>query len=127
MTSFEVRNRIIVFSLLHLTSHDTLFQIFTGIPPWGVLAEKLIFQLVVRENERPERPDPIISERVGLTTPIWELIESAWHKEAVLRPTFQQLANVWPKSATSDSRSMMPHGTCRLRPYFHLALMPNLT
>jgi hypothetical protein len=87
-----------------------LFQIFTGIPPWGVLAEKLIFQLVVRENERPERPEAMISERVGLTTPIWEMIESAWHKESVLRPTFQQLASVWPKSAASDPRPVMTQG-----------------
>jgi len=71
------------------------YQIFTSTPPWGVLSESHIYQLVVRENDRPDRPEPKIEQKHGLTGSIWGIMEASWHKEATLRPTFTQIVNLW--------------------------------
>ncbi|KAF9029714.1 kinase-like protein, partial [Hymenopellis radicata] len=63
------------------------YEIFTSTLPWGVLPEKHIYQLVVYEDTRPDRPDPILEARVGLTSDIWGIMEEAWHHEARLRPS----------------------------------------
>ncbi|KAJ6617916.1 kinase-like domain-containing protein [Mycena sp. CBHHK59/15] len=65
-------------------------EIFGGQPPWGILSEKQIFRLVVREDCRPDRPD----EDNGLTDHIWGLMEECWHRESRLRPTFDILAQL---------------------------------
>ncbi|KDQ55609.1 hypothetical protein JAAARDRAFT_324033 [Jaapia argillacea MUCL 33604] len=72
------------------------FEIFTSAPPWGVLSETQIYQLVVREGDRPDRPEPEVEDKVGLTDRIWEVIEVAWRKESRLRPTFAQVLEMWP-------------------------------
>jgi hypothetical protein len=71
------------------------YQIFTSTPPWGVLSESHIYQLVVRENDRPDRPEPTIEQKNGLTDTVWRIMEASWHKEATLRPTFSQIVNLW--------------------------------
>ncbi|KAJ6589090.1 hypothetical protein B0H19DRAFT_1102869 [Mycena capillaripes] len=65
-------------------------EIFTSKAPWGVLQEKQIFRLLVREDSRPDRPD----EDFGLTDHIWGLMEECWHRESRLRPTFNILAQL---------------------------------
>jgi hypothetical protein len=71
------------------------YQIFTSTPPWGVLSESHIYQLVVRENDRPDRPEPTIEQKNGLTDTVWRIMEASWHKEVTLRPTFSQIVNLW--------------------------------
>jgi hypothetical protein len=83
----------------------TRCQIFTSTQPWGVLSEKHIFQLVVREGERPERPDPAVEARSGLTNHIWEVIETAWQQESRLRPNFEQLLAMWPNSSVFEPQT----------------------
>jgi hypothetical protein len=50
---------------------------------------------VVRKNERPDRPDSELEQKVGLSNKIWETIEAAWRKEVRLRPSFSQIVQVW--------------------------------
>ena len=69
-------------------------------PPWGVLSNNHIYQLVVREGDRPDRLDLDFERKRGLTDQIWETIEAAWQKDANLRPTFTHIINSWE----------MPHG-----------------
>ncbi|ESK90049.1 hypothetical protein Moror_7888 [Moniliophthora roreri MCA 2997] len=71
------------------------YEIFTSLPPWGVLLEKHIVRMVCHENVRPDRPDPTLSIRVGLTDQIWDIIEESWHKEARMRPTFDIIVRLW--------------------------------
>lgn len=65
--------------------------------PWGVLSDNHVFQLVVRENERPDRLDLDFEHKRGLTDRIWKIIEAAWQKEANLRPTFVQIVKLWER------------------------------
>ncbi|KAK7018606.1 kinase domain-containing protein [Favolaschia claudopus] len=65
-------------------------EIFTSKAPWGILSEKQIFRLVVRQDSRPDRPD----EDFGLTDHIWGVMEECWHRESRLRPTFDILAQI---------------------------------
>ncbi|KAJ7629388.1 hypothetical protein DFH06DRAFT_719248 [Mycena polygramma] len=65
-------------------------EIFTSKAPWGILSEKQIFRLVVRQDSRPDRPD----EDFGLTDHIWGIMEECWHRESRLRPTFDILAQL---------------------------------
>lgn len=76
------------------------YELFTSTFPWGVLPEKHIYQLVVYENSRPDRPDPAVEARVGLTDNIWGIIEESWHKESRLRPSFDIIIRLWQQSAT---------------------------
>jgi hypothetical protein len=69
-------------------------------PPWGVLSESHIYQLVVREGDRPDRLDPDVEQKHGLTDRIWAIIEASWQKEATLRPNFSQIVESWQISST---------------------------
>lgn len=80
-------------------------QIFASTPPWGILTEKRIFQLVVQEDTRPDRPDLEVCSKVGLSDQIWSVIEESWHKESRLRPTFEHIAKLWH---TSEDRAQRP-------------------
>ncbi|KAK7018626.1 kinase domain-containing protein [Favolaschia claudopus] len=66
-------------------------EIFTSKAPWGILSEKQIFRLVVRQDSRPDRPD----EDFGLTDHIWGLMEECWHRQSRLRPTFDILVHTF--------------------------------
>jgi hypothetical protein len=68
-------------------------------PPWGVLPENRIYQLVVREGDRPDRLDPDIEHKRGLTDWIWEIMEAAWQQEGKLRPNFSQIVDCWHNRA----------------------------
>ncbi|KAI0252260.1 kinase-like domain-containing protein [Lactifluus subvellereus] len=57
-------------------------DIFTGLVPFGATDESLLYDLVVREEERPERPDHSTAAEVGLTEEIWLLIERSYHQNA---------------------------------------------
>ncbi len=82
-----------------------------------MLPEKHIYQLVVYENSRPDRPDPTVGARVGLTDHIWGIIEESWHKESRLRPSFDIIIRLW-KSATVNiaGKGKMQHSLNVLNP-----------
>ncbi|KAG9083743.1 hypothetical protein FRC06_004384, partial [Ceratobasidium sp. 370] len=88
----------------------TAFEVFSSTPPWGILSSTHIYQLVVRENERPDRPEgdyPTDSQ--------WSLIEEAWQREARTRPTFEYIVRNWPledaePSLSPDVNTIEPHG-----------------
>jgi hypothetical protein len=63
-------------------------------PPWGLLAENHIYQLVVRENERPDRQERDIERKFGITDKIWGIMEGSWQKDPALRPTFTQIVEL---------------------------------
>lgn len=65
--------------------------------PWGMLSEKHVYQLIVYENARPDRPEPDIEAQVGLTTDLWNIIENAWHPEARVRPSFNIISRLLAK------------------------------
>ncbi|KAK7032124.1 hypothetical protein VNI00_013298 [Paramarasmius palmivorus] len=83
------------------------YEIFTSLPPWGVLPEKHIIRMVCHEDVRPDRPDPTLSIRVGLTDQIWDIVEESWHKEARMRPTFDIVVRLW-QAACNGSISSPP-------------------
>ena len=64
-------------------------------PPWGVLSDNHIYQLVVREDARPDRLDLAFRDTCGLTDQIWQIMEDAWQKDAHLRRTFGQIVKLW--------------------------------
>jgi len=72
----------------------TAYEILSSVPPWGVLASNVIYQLVVRENERPDRPEGITEKTVGLTSKNWDIIEESWHKDPRQRPNFDQITGL---------------------------------
>jgi hypothetical protein len=86
-----------------LFQHSKRPQILTSAPPWGVLAENHIYQLVVREGDRPDRLDSNIEQKYGLTDKIWGIIEASWQKEATLRPTFNQIVELWQIRQAEDT------------------------
>ncbi|KAJ7594215.1 kinase-like domain-containing protein [Mycena floridula] len=73
----------------------TAYELVTSSQPWGVLSEKVIYQMVAYEDTRPDRPDPQLELRVGLTEGMWGIIEEAWHKDPRLRPTFDMIVRLW--------------------------------
>ncbi|KAF9029710.1 hypothetical protein BDZ89DRAFT_1159683 [Hymenopellis radicata] len=85
------------------------YEIFTSTLPWGVLPEKHIYQLVVYEDSRPDRPDPILEARVGLTNDIWGIMEEAWHHEARLRPSFDIIVRLWQNLSASSNNTVYAH------------------
>ncbi|KAK0470935.1 hypothetical protein IW261DRAFT_1345134, partial [Armillaria novae-zelandiae] len=95
-----------------------LLQLFTSTFPWGVLSEKHIYQLVVYENSRPDRPDPAVEARVGLTDNIWGIIEESWHKESRLRPSFDIIIRLWQQNTTVNvaARGKRQHSLNVLNP-----------
>ncbi|KAG9121021.1 hypothetical protein FRC07_003196, partial [Ceratobasidium sp. 392] len=77
----------------------TTLEIFTDLPPFGYInGVEIIYHLVVRENQRPDRPDPEIGVERGLTDDIWFLITKAWEKDPQQRPTFKQLTQLFPET-----------------------------
>jgi hypothetical protein len=78
-------------------------QVFTGAPPWGVLSGNNIYKLVVRENDRPDRPEPHTEQKCGLTDEIWGIIAASWQKDAALRPAFNQIVEWWNLRNTEDT------------------------
>jgi hypothetical protein len=68
-------------------------QVFSGSVPFGTTDESLLYELVVREDERPERPDIYTAAAVGLTDAIWSLIERSWASDAKSRPTASMIGD----------------------------------
>ncbi|KAG8732397.1 hypothetical protein FRC12_019287, partial [Ceratobasidium sp. 428] len=87
----------------------TTLEIFSDLPPFGYInGVEIIYHLVVRENQRPDRPEPELGVQRGLTDDIWFLITKAWEKDPQQRPTFKQLTQMFPESRDGRSGSMGP-------------------
>lgn len=104
MSAYEVNP----FSTYHPLMTLMLSKVFTSTLPWGVLSEKHIYQLVVYEDSRPDRPDPILEARVGLSDDIWGIIDEAWHHEARLRPSFDIIVRLWQNLGASLNNVVSP-------------------
>ena len=92
-----------------------------------MLTESRIYQLVVREGDRPDRPDSHIEQKYGLTDKIWGIIEASWKKEATLRPTFNQIVELWQIRQAEDtletSRPISPSTSIARQFFVSLELM----
>jgi len=102
MSSYEVN--LFVSSVLSVLNST---QIFLSTPPWGLLSENHIYQLVVRENDRPDRPGSNVMQRCGLTDTIWRIMEAAWEREATLRPAFSEIVELWQIWSEEDSLDIL--------------------
>ncbi|KAG8688610.1 hypothetical protein FRC11_005143 [Ceratobasidium sp. 423] len=81
----------------------TTLEIFTEQPPFGYInGIDIIYHLVVREKQRPDRPEPEIGLARGLTDDIWFLITKAWGQDPQLRPTFRQLSILLPQDSSVE-------------------------
>ena len=85
----------------------TCSQIFTSTPPWGLLSEDDIYRIVVQEGDRPDRLEPDLEQRCGLTDNIWGIMESSWHEEATLRPTFNDIVDMWQTLPKGDNSGIL--------------------
>ena len=82
-----------------------------SVPPWGVLSDKRIYKLVVRENDRPDRFDLDIGHKHGLTDQIWEIMQAAWQKDANLRPTFVEIIQSWEMLHQESAQNLVQPGS----------------
>ncbi|CUA72571.1 hypothetical protein RSOLAG22IIIB_10127 [Rhizoctonia solani] len=81
----------------------TTLEIFTEQPPFGYInGIDIIYHLVVREKQRPDRPEPEVGLARGLTDDIWFLITKAWEQDPQLRPTFKQLSLLFPQDSNVE-------------------------
>jgi serine/threonine protein kinase len=83
------------------------YEIFTSAPPWGALSDEHIYQLVVREDARPDRMSLASQNTHGLTDQIWQIMEEAWQKDANLRLTFGQIVKLWETSEEQDGAGLL--------------------
>ncbi|KIO27796.1 hypothetical protein M407DRAFT_232189 [Tulasnella calospora MUT 4182] len=68
----------------------TAYEIFTSNQPWGILSVSQIFQLLVREEERPDRPES--SDPLAIQDRDWHVLQSCWGTDPSSRPTFAQVS-----------------------------------
>ncbi len=76
--------------------------------PFGPTDESLLYELVVREGERPERPE---DSGVGLTDAIWSLMERSWASDPHQRPSASDVRDEMVRfieGPSSDSVSEIP-------------------
>ncbi|KAG8871157.1 hypothetical protein FRB97_008934 [Tulasnella sp. 331] len=66
-----------------------MYEMYIQGPPWGFLSDTQVYQLVVREGERPDRPDEDVNH--PLRDHEWGIVESAWNVNPATRPTFKQI------------------------------------
>ncbi|KAG8901647.1 hypothetical protein FRC01_009784, partial [Tulasnella sp. 417] len=68
----------------------TAYEIFTLALPWGILSDTQIYQLMIREGERPDRPES--SDPSAIADRDWQVLQDAWAVDPNARPTFAQIA-----------------------------------
>jgi hypothetical protein len=81
-------------------------QIFASNPPWGLLSESHIYQLVVHEGDRPDRLDRNVGQKHGLTDKIWGIMEACWQSDPTSRPIFSEIVDMWQTQPTEDVSEM---------------------
>ncbi|KAJ7772224.1 kinase-like domain-containing protein [Mycena metata] len=92
-----------------LVAFSTRVQIFTSKAPWGILSEKQIFRLLVRQDSRPDRPD----EDFGLTDHMWGIMEKCWQRDSRQRPAFDAIIQLLQSNIriSADFRGKLPRFT----------------
>ncbi|KAF8326529.1 kinase-like domain-containing protein [Cantharellus anzutake] len=86
------------------------FDVLTSTRPWGNLEYDRIYQLVIEEDERPDRPEPDVDGNVLIPDNIWSLLTKAWAKEERARPDFASLASAWPVIDVADESCSHSNG-----------------
>ncbi|KAF8326525.1 uncharacterized protein EI90DRAFT_2975570 [Cantharellus anzutake] len=84
-----------------------VFDVLAGKRPWGTLQDDRIYHLVVKENERPDRPERDVWDNEPISDQIWEILEDAWVKDARARPDFVKIISLWP-GATAPAEPSSP-------------------
>ncbi|KAG8870707.1 hypothetical protein FRB97_009461, partial [Tulasnella sp. 331] len=84
-----------------------IYAMYTMLEPWGFLPDTQIYQLVTRENERPDRPLHGDSP-FPMTDFEWETVEAGWNAIASARPTFSEIVARISEHGQSDLTSL-PH------------------
>ena len=74
-------------------------KVFTSKRPWGTISDDRIYQLVVKEDERPDRPESDIWGNELIPDEIWDILKMAWVKETRARPDFVKIISLWPQAA----------------------------
>src|SRR5260370_31168891 len=95
MCTFDVS-----LSIRHLSRTsvpDRNIKVFTSKRPWGAISDDRIYQLVVKEDERPDRPEPDLLGNEVIPDGIWDILEKAWVKETRARPDFVKITSLWPR------------------------------
>ncbi len=99
MCTFDVS-----LSIRHLSRTsvpDRNIQVFTSKRPWGAISDDRIYQLVVKEDERPDRPEPDPWGNEIIPDGIWDIMKKAWAKESRARPDFVKIISLWPQAGPS--------------------------
>jgi len=68
----------------------TMYEIYSGVPPFSNTADPLLLQLVVEWGRRPRRPD---NEANELDDQTWQLMEAAWHADPKHRPSASEVVS----------------------------------
>jgi hypothetical protein len=72
-----------------------------------MLSENHIYQVVVREGDRPDRLESNLEQKYGLTDNIWGIMEASWQQEATLRPTFNHIVELWQIEPIKDNLGIL--------------------
>ena len=87
------------------------FQIYSDEGPWQSLPEEQLFQVVVIEGDRPDRPLGLSESARGLTGKIWIIIEQAWAQDPNARPTFSDIVTKFMNLISQERLSSNPPGS----------------
>lgn len=73
------------------------YEIFTSTPPWGVLSESQVFQLIVRESMRPDRPSSEQARNTGFSPGegMWRVVERGWAQDTETRGSAEGWVKEW--------------------------------
>lgn len=88
--------------------------------PFGPTDESLLYELVVREGERPERPEDSRAAEVGLTDAMWSLMESSWASNPYQRPSASDVRDETVRFIGSPSFYVAGLGFPPEASHFHL-------
>ncbi|KAG8990599.1 hypothetical protein FRB94_010496 [Tulasnella sp. JGI-2019a] len=80
-----------------------MYEMYTMGPPWGFLSDSQVYQLVVREGERPDRPDEDATH--PLSDYHWGIVETAWNVNPSTRPKFSQIVSNLSQPAPTPSQA----------------------
>ncbi|KAI0073086.1 kinase-like protein [Panus rudis PR-1116 ss-1] len=71
----------------------TMYEVFTGLPPFSGVPDSLLLQIVVDRGRRPLRPERP-SDCPGLDDKVWTLMESMWDAKPKQRPNIAHVCDV---------------------------------
>ncbi|KAF7978821.1 hypothetical protein HWV62_44605 [Athelia sp. TMB] len=108
----SARSSQVVFISSDVTSADNQ-QSFRCICICNERIRDLIYRLVTREGDRPDRLESASIDKGGISDNQWQIVEAAWQQDAALRPTFSQITKLWQLGsgdpATQDASFLRPN------------------